>query len=397
MSDLMFQDEIREVVRTAYGAIPAGAGRAIAERLYSPDELAAVPEEAIEWALGVGNPVRHAALRPAEVVLDVGCGGGIDAILAARRTGPDGRVIGVDLLPEMCRRAEAAARAAGLADRCSFEAAEMEDLPLPDASVDVVISNGTLNLSPRKSRALAEIARVLRPGGRLCVADLTVDDDLPPEVLASGASWAGCIAGALSRRVLRRKLERVGLVGVHLEEPMGFGIDDVALYPLFTHDVLALMRRVLPAVQQERLAVSLVVRALKPGGAAAPAAAAGVASRRNGDGHGVGVAARVTPLADLDAETLHGAGVTVRQLKRVEDVALKVLDVDPGGSTPFHTHPHAHEGVIVSGAGTLRLGERGEDLRAGDVFSVAPGQPHAIASEAERPLRFVCMDCFIED
>lgn len=189
--DLMFQDQIREVVRDAYAGIGSGAGEAMAKRLYSAEDLAGLPRDAVSWALGVGNPVAHAGLAPGEVVLDVGCGGGIDTILAARHVGPTGYVIGLDLLADMCERAQAAAAATGVEAWTEFRIGAMEDIPLGDESVDVVVSNGVINLSARKSRALAEIYRVLRPGGRLCVSDLTVDDDLPPEVLTSDAAWAG--------------------------------------------------------------------------------------------------------------------------------------------------------------------------------------------------------------
>ena len=189
--DLLFQDEIRGVVRRAYTAIPRGGGKAAINRFYESDELADLPDTAIAWALGVGNPVRHAELARGEVVLDVGCGAGIDTILAARRVGPSGRVIGLDMLDEMCWRAQATANTAGVTGCTEFKRGEMEVIPLQDESVDVVISNGVLNLSPRKTRALAEVRRVLRPGGRLCVADLTVEDDLPPEVLTSESAWAG--------------------------------------------------------------------------------------------------------------------------------------------------------------------------------------------------------------
>lgn len=189
--DLLFQSEIKEVVRKAYAGIDAGAGRPAAQRLYSEAELGALPPSAVDWALGVGNPVRHAALQPGEAVLDVGCGAGIDTILAARAVGPTGRAIGLDLLEEMCERARGHAQDAGVAAWTEFVRGEMEDIPLPDASVDVVISNGVINLSPRKSRVLAEIRRVLRPGGRLSVADLTVNDELPTELQTNDAAWAG--------------------------------------------------------------------------------------------------------------------------------------------------------------------------------------------------------------
>ncbi|MEX2407246.1 MAG: methyltransferase domain-containing protein [Actinomycetota bacterium] len=189
--DLLFQSEIKEVVRKAYAGIDAGAGRPAAQRLYSEAELGALPRSAVDWALGVGNPVRHAALQPGETVLDVGCGAGIDTILAARAVGPAGRAIGLDLLEEMCERARGHAKEAGVAEWTEFVRGEMEDIPLPDASVDVVISNGVINLSPRKSRVLAEIRRVLRPGGRISVADLTVNDELPTELQTNDAAWAG--------------------------------------------------------------------------------------------------------------------------------------------------------------------------------------------------------------
>jgi arsenite methyltransferase len=262
--DMMFQNDIRDLVRGAYRAIPTGAGRAMAERLYSRQELSEVPVQAVEWALGVGNPVRYAVLSENEAVLDIGCGGGIDTILAARRVGPGGRVIGLDTLDEMCDRAQAAAQQAGVEGWCRFERGEMEDIPLGDASIDVVISNGVINLSPRKSRALAEIARVLRPGGRLCVSDLTVDEDLPPEVLTSAAAWAGCISGALSERVFTKMLHNAGLTDVEMSNREPFGIDDVALYPLFTPEVLDLMRRLIADDRRERVAVGLIVRATRP-------------------------------------------------------------------------------------------------------------------------------------
>jgi SAM-dependent methyltransferase len=191
MKDLMFQDEIRDAVRDAYGSIESGAGEVVATRLYSEEELAELPEGARDWALGVGNPVRYAFLQPGEVVLDVGSGGGIDTILAAKRVGPTGRAIGLDIVEAMLDRARANAAEAGVDERTEFLHGEMEQIPLPDASVDVVVSNGVLNLSARKSRALAEIFRVLRPGGRISLADLTVEGELPPEIANDQSAWAG--------------------------------------------------------------------------------------------------------------------------------------------------------------------------------------------------------------
>ena len=189
--DLMFQQEIQQAVRQAYGAIASGAGEQVARRLYSDEDLSEVPAGAVEWALGVGNPVRYAMLQPGQTVLDVGSGGGIDTILAAWRVGSQGEAVGLDFLEEMCARGRQHAAQAGVERWIRFVRGEMEDIPLPDQSVDVVISNGVLNLSARKSRALAEIFRVLRPGGRVCMADLTVEGELPPEVAGDQSAWAG--------------------------------------------------------------------------------------------------------------------------------------------------------------------------------------------------------------
>jgi arsenite methyltransferase len=189
--DLMFQQEIKDTVQQAYAAIATGGGETVARQHYSDQELAEVPPGAVEWALGVGNPVRYARLPPGQRVLDVGSGGGIDTILAARRVGPQGHAIGLDLLEEMCERGRSHAAQAGVAGWTEFLQGAMEEIPLPDQSVEVVISNGVLNLSARKSRALAEIYRVLGPGGRICMADLTVEGQLPPEVANDQSAWAG--------------------------------------------------------------------------------------------------------------------------------------------------------------------------------------------------------------
>lgn len=187
----MFQEEIKDSVRQAYSAISTGGGDAVARRFYTDDELAEVPAGAVGWSLSVGNPVRYAFLRKGETVLDVGSGGGIDTILAARRVEPEGKAIGLDILEEMCERGRRHAVEAGVGGWTEFVRGEMEDIPLPDESIDVVISNGVLNLSARKSRALAEMFRLLRPGGRICMADLTVEGELPPQVANDQSAWAG--------------------------------------------------------------------------------------------------------------------------------------------------------------------------------------------------------------
>lgn len=188
--DLMHSAELKGLVRDAYASVVCD-GEAVARRLYAEDELAGVPDSSREFALGVGNHLRFANIQPGETILDVGCGAGIDSIIAARRSGPTGRVLALDFLPEMLERTAAAAADAGL-DNVETVEGDMEAIPLPDDSVDHIISNGVLNLSPRKARALAECGRVLRPGGRFCVSDLTIDEEeLPPEVLTHPAAWAG--------------------------------------------------------------------------------------------------------------------------------------------------------------------------------------------------------------
>jgi arsenite methyltransferase len=187
--DLLNQDAVHALVADRYRGI-VGKATSVAPTLYTPDELAGLPESAIAGALGVGNPVRIANLRMGEVVLDLGSGGGLDTLLAARAVSPGGRAIGLDILPEMLERAATHAREAQIAN-VEWLRGEIENIPLPDATVDVVISNGVVNLSPRKSRVLFEAFRVLRPGGRISIADIIVEDDLPPEVIVDPQAWAG--------------------------------------------------------------------------------------------------------------------------------------------------------------------------------------------------------------
>jgi SAM-dependent methyltransferase len=188
--DLLHSREIKELVHDAYSSAADPAG-ALARKLYSPEELAQVPPLAADGSLGVANPLRHVDIEPGETILDLGCGTGIDTILAARRVGPTGRVIALDFLPSMLERTAAAAAEASL-DNVETLAGEMEAIPLPDDTVGYVISNAVISLSPRKARTLAECARVLRRDGKLCVADLTVEEEeLPTEVLTHPAAWAG--------------------------------------------------------------------------------------------------------------------------------------------------------------------------------------------------------------
>ncbi len=261
-ADLLQQDAIRAAVRSTYTEVRP-TDRAVADRFYSSGELEGLPEETIRMALGVGNPGRHACLVPGDVVLDLGSGGGIDCLLAARAVGSSGRVIGVDFLPEMGERAARAAVTAGL-DNVHFVRGEIEALPLRDASVDVVISNGVINLSPRKVRVLAEAFRVLRPGGRLAVVDLVLEHDLPPEITTHPAAWAGCLSGALSEVALYKGLRRAGFRDVGITPLHPFGIAECALYPLFNDELLALLRDRVPADRHDRIAESVFVAARKP-------------------------------------------------------------------------------------------------------------------------------------
>lgn len=260
--DLLAQDAIRSVVRDTYRGVRP-VDRRVAERFYSPDELAGIPDETVRLALGVGNPVRHAGLRAGQDVVDLGSGGGIDCLLAARAVGPSGSVVGIDFLPDMVERATGAAAEAQLSN-VRFVEGLIESLPLPDASADVVISNGVVNLSPRKARVLAEAFRVLRPGGRLAIVDLVLEHDLPPEIQTHPAAWAGCLSGALSEIAMYKGVRRAGFREVAIEPIEPFGIAECSLYPLFDDQLIGLLRERVPRGRHHRIAASVLVRAQKP-------------------------------------------------------------------------------------------------------------------------------------
>jgi arsenite methyltransferase len=261
-TDFLQQDAIRGAVRQTYRLV-GPTDRQVAERFYSPDELVGLPDETVRIALGVGNPVRHAGLSVGDDVLDLGSGGGIDCLIAARSVAPGGTVVGIDFLVEMVVRATRAAAEAGLVN-VRFIESEIEALPLSDASVDVVISNGVINLSPRKVRVLSEAFRVLRPGGRLAIVDLVLDHDLPPEIQTHPAAWAGCLSGALSEIALYKGLRRAGFRDVGIEPLDDFGIEECALYPLFNDELLELLRRLLPVERHDHIARTVFVRGRKP-------------------------------------------------------------------------------------------------------------------------------------
>ncbi len=182
--------EAARIIRETYGAVVPDSTSSVANSLYDPSELASLPVPVIAMALGLGNPVRFADLHSGETVLDLGSGGGIDTLLAAKRVGLRGRVVGLDMTPAMIEKARGYA---ALADAANVEFVEgrMEAIPLPDGSMDAAISNGVINLVTSKGRLFREIFRVLRPGGRLVFADSVVDGCLPKEVLESEAAYAG--------------------------------------------------------------------------------------------------------------------------------------------------------------------------------------------------------------
>jgi SAM-dependent methyltransferase len=195
---------IEETVREKYGAVAAsslssehaGVHRVAEAFGYSAEELASIPAEA-NMGLSCGNPTATANLRPGEVVVDLGSGGGLDVFLAAQRVGPTGKAIGIDMTPEMLARARENARRQGL-HNVEFHEATIDRLPLPDASVDCVLSNCVINLAPDKNAVFREIARVLKPGGRVAVSDIALKKPLPPEIRNDLLAYVGCIAGAIA-------------------------------------------------------------------------------------------------------------------------------------------------------------------------------------------------------
>lgn len=190
-------------------------GAEIAHRHYSDDELRALPPAVAEASRGCGNPLAVADLRPGETVLDLGSGGGIDVLLSARRVGPDGFAYGLDMTEEMLDLARANAAQAGV-ENVEFLAGLMEDVPLPEASVDVVISNCVINLSTDKRAVFREIARVLRPGGRCGIYDIVAENGMSGEERLERGSWVGCIAGALTFDEYRQGLEEAGLTEIEI-------------------------------------------------------------------------------------------------------------------------------------------------------------------------------------
>jgi SAM-dependent methyltransferase len=203
----------------------APCGNPITSNLYADSETGALPTEAIAASLGCGNPTALAELKAGETVLDLGSGGGIDVLLSARRVGPSGKAYGLDMTDEMLALARENQRKAG-AQNVEFLKGEIENIPLPDNSVDVIISNCVINLSGDKDRVLAEAFRVLRPGGRFAVSDVVVRGEVPAAIRRSVELWIGCVAGALEVSEYRTKLSGAGFEQVEVEPTRIYRAED---------------------------------------------------------------------------------------------------------------------------------------------------------------------------
>jgi 2-polyprenyl-3-methyl-5-hydroxy-6-metoxy-1,4-benzoquinol methylase len=243
----------------------------ITSNLYDPAQAGTVPEAAMLASLGCGNPTALAELKPGETVLDLGSGGGIDVLLSARRVGPSGVAYGLDMTDEMLALAQENKRQSGL-DNVHFLKGEIEHIPLPANSVDVVISNCVINLAADKDRVLAEAFRVLRPGGRFAVSDVVVRGEVPPAMRRNMELWIGCVAGALSDREYLDKLAHAGFIDAGIEITRVYGVDDAREFLAAQSADLQQL-----AAQVDGKFASGFIRATKPTGAQA-ASVAGIAA-----------------------------------------------------------------------------------------------------------------------
>jgi arsenite methyltransferase len=269
------EQTIKEEVRKRYGkaatralekagdACCSGEGDsgAISSHLYTTDEIRELPQEAVVASLGCGNPVAIAELREGETVLDLGSGGGIDVLLSARRVGPAGKAYGLDMTDEMLELARENARKAGVTN-VEFLKGEMEAMPLPDATVDVIISNCVVNLSPDKDAVLRDANRVLKPGGRFAVADIVTRGEMPSTLKRDLELWAGCVAGALSEDEYRAKLTAAGFGEIEIEAVREYTADDAE-----SGGLGKLVARYAKKGAEPLGIISAIVRARKPGGA----------------------------------------------------------------------------------------------------------------------------------
>jgi arsenite methyltransferase len=234
----MSETNIRDEVKSRYGKValrviqpspdstPVMAGTdPIVRDLYSSDQTAKLPEEAVRASLGCGNPTMLAQLKPGEVVLDLGSGGGIDVLLSAEKVGPTGKAYGLDMTDEMLSLARANQQKSG-AQNVEFLKGTIEEIPLPDASVDVIISNCVINLSADKDKVLREAFRVLKPGGRFAVSDIVLKGELPERVKKSLDLWAGCVSGALEETEYQQKLSAAGFQDISLTTTRTYSAQD---------------------------------------------------------------------------------------------------------------------------------------------------------------------------
>lgn len=242
------------------GAAPAGVSGCdpITSNLYDAKQAEQIPEKALLASLGCGNPTALAKLNAGETVLDLGSGGGIDVLLSARRVGPTGKAYGLDMTDEMLALANENKRKAG-AENVEFLKGEIEHIPLPDNSVDVIISNCVINLSADKDRVLREAFRVLKPGGRFTVSDVVTRGEISSEIRQSILLWVGCVAGALEEGEYRSKLAAAGFEGIEVEPTRVYHVEDARQFLLEKGlDVDALAKNV------DRKFMSAFVRAVKP-------------------------------------------------------------------------------------------------------------------------------------
>lgn len=242
------------------GAAPAGVSGCdpITSNLYDAKQAEQIPEKAMLASLGCGNPTALAKLNAGETVLDLGSGGGIDVLLSARRVGPTGKAYGLDMTDEMLALANENKRKAG-AENVEFLKGEIEHIPLPDNSVDVIISNCVINLSADKDRVLREAFRVLKPGGRFAVSDVVTRGEISPEIRQSILLWVGCVAGALEEGEYRSKLAAAGFEGIEVEPTRVYHVEDARQFLLEKGlDVDALAKNV------DGKFMSAFVRAVKP-------------------------------------------------------------------------------------------------------------------------------------
>jgi SAM-dependent methyltransferase len=271
----MDNENVKEVVQEKYAqaAVRAASGKSsccgtspasingcdpITSNLYEDNETSAIPEEALRASLGCGNPTALAKLQPGEIVLDLGSGGGIDVLLSAKRVGPTGKAYGLDMTDEMLALAEQNKLKSGLKN-VEFLKGEIENIPLPPDTVDVIVSNCVINLSGDKDRVLREAFRVLKPGGRFAISDVVVRGEVPQEIRKSMELWVGCVAGALSETEYREKLAAAGFESVDIEPTRVYDVNDAREFLCSSGIGAAEI-----AAQVQDKFISAFVRAVKP-------------------------------------------------------------------------------------------------------------------------------------